>query len=64
MAVTQHLVMVNCNYDEIDAHGKLLRAGVALAARQSVEMTSPFMWLLGLPVEVPSFMLVETHLRG
>lgn len=59
MAVNQHLVMVNCNYDVIDTDGKLLRAGVALAAHQSVDMTSPLMRLLGLPVEIPSFMLIR-----
>ena len=50
---------MDCSYDEIDADGKLLRAAVALAVRQSLDMTSPLMRYSALPVEVQSFMLIR-----
>ena len=50
---------MDCSYDEIDADGKLLRAAVALAVRQSLDMTSPLMRYSPLPVEVQSFMLIR-----
>lgn len=52
------VVLVHCNYDRVDAEGRMLQAGAALVERASA-LASPLGLLIGEALVFPSAMLVR-----
>jgi glycosyltransferase involved in cell wall biosynthesis len=60
LAAASDVVLVHCNYDQVDAEGRMLQAGAGLVERASA-LASPLGLLIGEALILPSAMCVRRN---